>query len=243
MNSARKLIVNADDFGQSPAINRGIIDAHQKGILTSASMMVRWMAAQQAAALARDNPRLSLGLHVDLGEWKCQDGDWHAVYEVTNLQDEQQVREEVARQLEQFQQLIGIKPSHIDSHQHVHRREPTRSVLIDLAKSLSVPLREHDPRVEYCGRFYGESADGSPLTSFVSCGALIAILRELPAGVTELGCHPASAVDFDSMYAAPRIEELRTLTSPEARDAVAALAIELCSFRDVTAAARPSNSR
>jgi predicted glycoside hydrolase/deacetylase ChbG (UPF0249 family) len=57
----RAAIVNADDFGQSAGINRGIVEAHQRGIVTSASLMVRWHAASEAAAAyARAHPRLSV---------------------------------------------------------------------------------------------------------------------------------------------------------------------------------------
>jgi len=52
----RRLIVNADDFGQSPGINRGIMEAHERGIVTSVSLMVRWPAAVEAAAYARRLP-------------------------------------------------------------------------------------------------------------------------------------------------------------------------------------------
>ena len=56
MPATRFLIVNADDFGQSSGINRGIITAHEKGIVTSASLMVRWPAAVEAADAERDQP-------------------------------------------------------------------------------------------------------------------------------------------------------------------------------------------
>ena len=49
--SERILVVNADDFGQSEGVNRGIIEAHTNGIVTSASLMVRWPAAREASAL------------------------------------------------------------------------------------------------------------------------------------------------------------------------------------------------
>ena len=65
----RFLIVNADDFGLSAGVNQGIIEAHERGVVTSASLMVRWPAAVAAAAYARSHPQLAVGLHVDLGEW------------------------------------------------------------------------------------------------------------------------------------------------------------------------------
>src|SRR5712692_6069973 len=72
----RYLIVNADDFGQSPGVNRGIVEAHDRGIVTSASLMVRWPAAAQAAVYSRKHPELGLGIHFDFGEWACRRGSW-----------------------------------------------------------------------------------------------------------------------------------------------------------------------
>src|SRR5436190_3388019 len=67
------LIVNADDFGMTPGVNRGIISAHESGIVTSTSLMVRGAAAAEAVELAREHPQLSVGLHVDLCEWVYRD--------------------------------------------------------------------------------------------------------------------------------------------------------------------------
>src|SRR5262249_22921163 len=66
MTATRYLIVNADDFGRSAGVNRGIIQAHEQGIVTSASLMVHWPAAREAAEYGRGRPGLSLGLHFDL---------------------------------------------------------------------------------------------------------------------------------------------------------------------------------
>jgi predicted glycoside hydrolase/deacetylase ChbG (UPF0249 family) len=74
MAAARFLIVNADDLGQSAGATRGILAANDEGIVTSGSLMVRWPAAADAAA-ARSRPRLSVGLHVDLGEWALRGGE------------------------------------------------------------------------------------------------------------------------------------------------------------------------
>ena len=71
---SRVLVVNADDYGRTEGVNRGIIEAHERGIVTSASLMVRWPAAREAAAYVRGGWRLGLGLHVDLGEWVFRGG-------------------------------------------------------------------------------------------------------------------------------------------------------------------------
>ena len=62
----RRLIVNADDFGRSAAINQAVIRAHREGILTTASLMVNEPAFEEAVALARANPKLGVGLHLTL---------------------------------------------------------------------------------------------------------------------------------------------------------------------------------
>src|SRR5262245_13398039 len=141
MQAVRSLIVNADDFGLSAGVNRGIIEAHERGIVTSASLMVRGLAAAEAAAYARAHPALSVGLHLDLGEWVWRDGDWMSVYEVVRADDAEAVAAEVTRQLAAFVRLVGRGPTHLDSHQHLHRHEPIRSVLRRAADELGVPLR------------------------------------------------------------------------------------------------------
>jgi len=65
-DAARRLIVNADDFGRSHSINDAVVRAHREGILTTASLMVNGQAAGEAVELARQNPRLGVGLHITL---------------------------------------------------------------------------------------------------------------------------------------------------------------------------------
>jgi predicted glycoside hydrolase/deacetylase ChbG (UPF0249 family) len=227
---SRRLIVNADDLGRSPGINRGIAECHESGIVTSASLMVRWPAAEEAAAYARAHPALSVGLHVDLAEWTLQDGDWQPLYERAG--DAEDVVAEIDGQLAAFRELLGRDPTHIDGHQHAQREEPAKSTLLELAKGLGVPVRDFSPTIRYWGSFYGQAETGEPLPGAISVEGLIAILEELPEGVTELGCHPAAAVDFESMYFEERIEEMRTLCDPRVREALASAEIELRSFAD-----------
>ena len=64
--SLRRLIVNADDFGRSTAINAAVVRAHREGILTTTSLMVNEPACAEAVALAKENPKLGVGLHLTL---------------------------------------------------------------------------------------------------------------------------------------------------------------------------------
>jgi predicted glycoside hydrolase/deacetylase ChbG (UPF0249 family) len=153
--SERILIVNADDFGRSPGVNRGVIRCHEEGIVTSASLMVRWPQAEEAAAYARRSS-LGVGLHVDLGEWAYRDGTWRACYEVLPEESAEAVALELARQLQSFERMLGLPPDHLDSHQHVHREEPARSALRRIGERLRVPVRELTPDIAYSGAFFGQ---------------------------------------------------------------------------------------
>ena len=233
MPTERCLIVNADDFGQSPGVNRGIITAHEHGIVTSASLMVRWPAAAEAAALASEYPLLSVGLHVDLGEWRYLDGSWIPAYVVVSIDDRAAVVAQIARQLDSFHRLVGQAPTHLDSHQHVHRDEPVRSVLLEAARELGVPLRHFSPDVEYCGSFYGQTNRNEPYPFGISVEGLTQLLHSLPLGTTELGCHPGEGADLDSMYCAERSDEIRVLCDPRIRDTLRTSSIRLQSFHDI----------
>jgi chitin disaccharide deacetylase len=232
---ARSLIVNADDFGRSPEINAGVIKAHEDGILTSASLMVRWPAAADAAAYGRDKPGFSVGLHVDLGEWAFADGEWFAVYEVVPPEEPGAVEAEVRRQLESFRDLVGHDPTHVDSHQHVHVSDPVpKRVLRELAGELGVPLRSASPDVEYRGDFYGQTPTGEPLHDAISVERLIEILVALPPGTTELGCHPGEGDQIDTTYSEERDRELTVLCDARVREAIERERIVLCSFADIS---------
>jgi len=235
MTAKRYLIVNADDFGQSHGINQGIIVAHEYGIVTSASLMVRWPAAAEAAAYSRQYPGLSLGLHVDISEWACRDGHWVRLYEVIPTHDLGTVADEVFRQLERFIRLVGRKPTHIDSHQHRHLRGPLRTILTRVARGLDIPLRHYCVGMHYCGDFYGQTAKGVPMPEAISVDGLIKTLLTLPPGLTELSCHPGQGNDIDTMYCNERAEEVKVLCDPRVRACIGAMGIELCSFFDFPA--------
>jgi chitin disaccharide deacetylase len=240
LGSTRYLIVNADDFGQSQCVNRGIIEAHRHGIVTSASLMVRWPAASEATAYAREHPSLSLGLHVDLGEKVFHAGEWEPVYTVVPLQEPTAITGEVFRQLDAFRRLMGRDPSHLDSHQHVHLRDPVRTTLIAVARQLEMPLRHCRSDVSYCGRFYGQTAEGATLPDVISVDGLIHILQTLPPGCTELGCHPADGCDLTTMYRHERLEELRVLCDSRVHAAIKTMGIKLRSFSDLPPGHLPS---
>lgn len=231
--AARELIVNADDFGWCEGVNEGIIEAHLKGIVTSTSMMVRPQAARAAAALARKHPALDLGLHIDLGEWVMRDGEWYPLYTVVSSDDPLAIADEIRRQVEAFHMLVGSYPTHLDSHQHVHLQEPVRSVVMEVGRNLGVPVRHATPGVRYCGKFYGQTAEGNPLPDALSSARLMEIIEGLSWGVTELACHPGSGDLPETMYRRERTLELKALCDPRVRNVINRHDIRLRTFEGI----------
>ena len=227
----RFLVVNADDLGLSAAVNAGIFTAHERGIVTSASLMVRQGAAPAAAEAAAAHPALAIGLHIDLGEWIYERGEWIQAYLHCDTEDPGAVESECRAQLERFRALLGSDPTHLDSHQHVHESEPVKSVTEALAAELGLPLRNR--AVRYEGGFYGQSGRGEPFPEGISPQRLIELIQTLPPGWTEIGCHPAAGPVPTSSYDAERQVELSTLCDLQVREALNVTNVKLCNFAQV----------
>lgn len=229
---ARTVVVNADDFGLTPGVNRGIVEAHIEGIVTSTSAMVRQPAAPHAAELATAHPELGVGLHVDLGEWAFTGGRWQALYTVVDTEDGAAVASEVDHQVRSFHALFGRPPTHLDSHQHVHQSSPVRETLTAVAAELGIPLRGNGV-VRYVGDFYGQLSKGDPHHDAITVDALVTLLGSLPPGVSEIACHPGYTEGLTStgtMYVAEREQELRVLCDPRVAAGAAEAGVELVSF-------------
>ena len=230
MTQAKLLIVNADDFGLSPGVNAGIIQAYEQGIVTSASLMVRGAALTSAVEYARRHPNLSVGLHIDLGEWSYREGQWVERYTVVPLADADRVRSEIYRQLQIFRSHMLCDPTHIDSHQHVHRDRPALRIALEVAETLGVPLRHQNSSVRYCGHFYGQPLHGTSSPEAVSASALEGIIRSIQPGITELACHPGSDEGLASDYARERAWETAALCAPQVQSALESATVLLRSF-------------
>jgi predicted glycoside hydrolase/deacetylase ChbG (UPF0249 family) len=226
----RILIVNADDFGLSNGVNEGILRALNEGILRSTSLMVRAPAAYEAAKLAQAHPALGVGLHFDIGEWTFRNGSWEPLYLRVSPDDSDALEAELSAQLERFEALAGRAPTHVDSHQHVHQREPLRSIVLRRLGETGIPVRHVTRHAVYCGDFYGQDERGAPVSGRLSTRFLSQLIGSLTSPVTELCCHPAARVDFEGSYKEERLEELRVLCDPVLSAAIDEAGLELGSF-------------
>jgi predicted glycoside hydrolase/deacetylase ChbG (UPF0249 family) len=152
----RRLIVNADDFGRSPGVSRGILEAHRKGIVTSTTVMINQpgLEAQLYEALAC--PTLGIGLHLVFTDWQPilppetilslvdEDGrflDQHTLWAQAGAISTDHLHAELCAQIEQFVILAGHLPDHVDCHHFVHLYPPFFQVYAGLADQFHLPLR------------------------------------------------------------------------------------------------------
>lgn len=221
---SRRVIFNADDLGASSGINRGIIEAHRNGVVTSASCMVTGSAIAEAVELAKQYPALSVGLHWDV--WGENDREF-------DTRDLDASRAELHRQLDEFQRLFGRPPTHVDSHQHAHRSDHLMPVFEEIILPMGIPLRGAAD-MNYVGGFYAQWEWKVTNLDYVSVEFLKKLLREeAPEGWTEFSCHPGYVSDdFESIYHTEREAELATLTDRRIIDFLAEQDIRLGSYSD-----------
>jgi chitin disaccharide deacetylase len=151
----RRLIVNADDFGRSPSVNAAVIRAHREGILTSASLMVNEPAFDEAVKLAKENPKLGVGLHLTLlvghsalptekipglvnarGEFsESPAGVGMNYFFKRDLRE--QLRAEIHAQFEKFRKT-GLPLDHVNGHLHLHLHPAISKILMEDSEKLGI---------------------------------------------------------------------------------------------------------
>jgi len=152
-----RLIINADDFGLTPGINRAIIELHQAGVLTSATLMATGPAFDDAVALALANPTLGVGCHLVLVDgmplshaesiptllggdgktFRASAMDFAQAALRGTIRPEDIARETLA-QIQKLQRA-GIDVTHIDSHKHTHLFPAVASTVFHIANRCGVP--------------------------------------------------------------------------------------------------------
>jgi len=258
----KQLIVTADDFGLTDGVNRAVVRAHREGVVTSASLMVNSPAFESAVELARQNPSLDIGLHLDL-----TNKPFALAVRPRKLDLEREVRTQIEKALG-----TGLDITHLDGHKHVHvipavlkviravapkygiravrtmnaktagitsllRRNPEARVTIIqqyiFAKGARLAWRFCQPNaMAGPDKFYG-----IPETGFLDLEAFANIIQDLGVGVHEVMCHPGY-LDADLRHQPTRLltqreRELEMLTSQEIRSLLRSSGIELISYKNL----------
>jgi predicted glycoside hydrolase/deacetylase ChbG (UPF0249 family) len=280
----KQLIVNADDYGRSPGVSKGILHAHRRGIVTSTTVMINQPGVKSQLAEALAYSKLGIGLHLVFSAWRPilppgtvpdlvdsggQFLDQHTLWARAETLSLKQLQVELLAQIERFATLAGRLPDHLDCHHFVHLYPPFFQVYADLASQFHLPLRIPFPlatdfekaisSLSFLVGFPRDLVRGMIVTNsnlvrarelvhpdhFISTffgrkaltlSHLLFLLNTLPAGTSELMCHPG----FDdpalapSTYRAERELELALLTDPIVRKHIEDLGIELVTFGALT---------
>jgi len=286
----KSLIVNADDLGWTEGVNRGILEAFQHGIVTSASLIANGAAFAGGVEAARSAPGLAVGVHLNLSNGPPlanpgtvttllnKGGEFAGGPERLLLRRARRglLLEEVETEWDaQIQRVrdAGIAPTHLDGHKHVHMLPGLFEIALKLAKrhgigairvsleasslraalasgakqNSSVVLRQgvqarglkllaRDAReqAERAGISTADYFCGIAQTGELTRGGIEQFLKSLPAGATELMCHPGYA-DAELQKTPTRLQrsretELQILTDTGIRNLVASLGIRLIDY-------------
>ncbi len=229
------LIVNADDFGFTRDVNAGIIEAHERGIVTATTLMAFGAAFDDAVRLAREHSALDVGCHLTLVQG---DGFPETVAQLMQALALRRIRpyDECRKQIMRILDA-GINPTHLDTHKHTHLLPPVLDAVARVSKEFGIPqvrrpfdlpltagavpvmVRATARALGFLrGRFHTVLARhgcrttdhfaGFQLTGRYRARQLAALIRALPDGVTEFMCHPGRCGD-ELRRARTRLKESR----------------------------------
>ena len=251
-----KLIVNADDLGYAESVSAGILRAHRDGIVTAATLMTNAPHTEGAATAVRATPSLDVGVHLvatygrpltDAARVPSLVDAERKFVRPKELLDRAIVPEEALReyraQYARARELLGRKPTHLDTHHWVHDHPALEWAIGELARETGAAVRIHSDEQRDRLRARGVRTPDHFAREFqyegrVGVDQMLALLTRLERrdGVIELMCHPGEtdlALVTRSTYARERPTELATLTDPRVRAAVKDLGITLATFADV----------
>jgi len=256
--AAKRLIINADDFGFTRDVNAGIIHAHRMGVLTSTTLMANGEAFDDAVKLARETPSLDVGVHLVLIQGRSVltgrafPETWKQLL-LSRLTWQTNAYMELRAQIQKVL-AAGIRPTHLDSHKHTHILPEVFRAVIRLAHEFSIPnvRLPLDASVPYAklacrlaDRHYRRLAvpynvqmtdhfRGFRLTGSLTEQTLAETLSSLPEGTTELMCHPGflgpELKEAQTRLKESRMRELSALISPRIRQLMAVEGVRLEAF-------------
>jgi predicted glycoside hydrolase/deacetylase ChbG (UPF0249 family) len=232
-----RMIFNADDLGRTIGINDGIFEAHARGLVRSATMMVGYESSWDAGRRLAEHPDLGVGLHLTLSGARPT----LPAAQVPSLVDERglfprkpeffvepkfdEVLAEARHQLRLFHEMTRRVPTHFDSHHHSHRHPVVAEAVVTLASELGVPVRRSSEALAERFRVGNVKSTDSFSEAFYGTGATTGVLLDLLAHAStghlgasvEVMCHPGYAdpsLRAESDYSYAREGEIAVLCDP-----------------------------
>lgn len=224
----KKLIINADDFGLCDGVSLGILTAHIKGILTSTTCMMNMPNIKQYLDMAKNYPDLGLGVHLNItvgpsltsNSFSDENGIFfprdHYPHRIP-IVNKDELYHEWKTQIEKFITITGQKPTHLDSHHHIHLLPDYLPIALQLAQEYDLPIRQqqyNQKQYEYIRFeeiFYNDTVSLQTISD----------ICQYKDETFEMMCHPAFVDRYlytHSSYHLKRTEELDILCSKEAKE-------------------------
>jgi predicted glycoside hydrolase/deacetylase ChbG (UPF0249 family) len=242
----KRLIVNADDFGMTEGNTIGTICTHVDGILTSTTTMMNMPFAEFGLNLAKRYPKLGVGIHLVLTvgrplvdgakSYTDENGDFKRPNTYPNNHPENididELYIEWKAQIEKFIAVAGKKPTHIDSHHHVHLLPELQELSIRLAKEYDLPMRQREQITDHYEYIRCADKMYADLVNYDFVVSELSVDEEQ----VELMCHPAFIDQrlYDmTKYLFPRMKEVELLRSQEIKDFIKDNNITLINYSDL----------
>lgn len=239
-----KIIINVDDFGLTSGVNLAVFELHKLGIVNSTTALVNSPCFEQGIIEAKQYPDLGVGIHLTIDLFKAEIYDSSLcdqnqnfftakTHDLRRPLDPETVYREFKAQLEKFIKLSGVKPTHIDSHHHVHvYNDSARLATERLGLEYNLPVREFTTEIykaTYSDKFYGQQVSNN-----LAEQVILELLKD-SSNYKEVMVHPAIVDDClhaISSYNSGREREYQILSSQQMQIFLKTNNIMISSYRD-----------
>ena len=252
----KRLIVNADDCNLTPGVTRGILLAHDRGVVSSTTLLINLPLEDSTIQEIKKRKRLGLGLHlnVTLGipvtlptripSLVQPDGRFRRPADYfKKMSSVQEVAREYEAQIRLFERRFKRRPDHLDTHHHLHDHPPFFAAISETAKRWKLPIRR-------CRVFqlseYAKGVQDLRTTDYLfgnlearyiwQLEPFLGVVRNLPEGTSEIGCHPGFCdrqLREISSFQDAREKELKLFSDRRLRKEVLALGVDLVRFSEI----------
>ena len=231
-----RLIINADDLGWSPGVNRGILVAYTNGIVNSSSLIVTHPGFEEAVQLISEHHLPNIGIHFNLTEGKSvlsghttltdSRGNFHRNIHQMNDVNFEEVRRELTAQYGKAMDA-GVTVTHMDTHHHLHMTLRFRKIFAEFSKAHGLPLRKVHPSsrnplkrlsliLDMWGvDFYTDHFNADFYARNATKEVLKRIINDYKGRSVEIMCHPGYTDSLNGEYNDLREKELSILVCPE----------------------------